>query len=70
MLLIIYFILVLNIFLLNFFAILRCMWKTQDSTVHRAFFVVVVSKFQTDISVGSSVFPLSALVVNNGFEIS
>ena len=44
----------------------------KDSGLHseKSIFFVVVSKFQTDISVGSSVFPLSALVVNNGFEIS
>lgn len=56
---------------LGFFVILRFIYKIWDSTLNKTFFFFgFVLKFQTDTSIGSSGLPLSAMVVNNGFEIS
>lgn len=55
---------------LGFFVILRFICKIRDSTLNETFLFCFVLKFQTDTSIGSSGLPLSAMVVNNGFEIS
>lgn len=52
------------------FVILKFICKAQDSTLNKTFLLCFVLDFQTDLSVGSSAFPLSAMAVNNGFEIS